>query len=480
MYSWKSFDNVMVFTLYTSVSDAYVPLVLDFIYDTYVLPLGNRIMRVEKIRDFIGEGLRFTIALEKGFIHVEVRAFKILEFTISWEGLIDKSLIDRVKEDLIIAVRMFEDNFRRSSIFLTFVENSSPIPERFKAKTRVIERIFTDSMILFFAVFLVINMIIFALSPFYAPIIIVLFQFCILLCSHKIIMKLGDWKITSMSQNVTVVQYHLFPDEYRMVLDTIRVKGRDWLYQVKREIYERTLAQNRDLDPKLIGDVLQRNGIFFRPEDLQVKTINVYRLVKEASEEFNLPMPRVVISNTIIPNAAASGVGPRFGVVMITAGLLTALEEGEVYAVVNHELSHLKGRDPVILFALSAFEYLFRLYVLLPIAPVLFFIPFLYFFFIMSAIFFIGKFLEAKSDLEAAIKTRQPQLLAESLRKIGYNRLRLERSPEFRFESWLGWDPHPPISFRINRLENLKDLDNIKHPLLKSVSDVVKGFIKSF
>ncbi|MEM2238850.1 MAG: M48 family metalloprotease [Candidatus Bathyarchaeia archaeon] len=480
MYPWKSLDNAMVFTVYTSVNDAYVPLILDFIYDTYVLPLGKRIIHVEKARDFIGEFLRFTIALENGFINVEVRAFKILEFTISWDGLVDKSIVNRIREDLIIAVRMFEDNFRRSSIFLTFVENSSPIPERFKARSRVIERIFTDSMILFFAFFLVINMIIFAISPFYAPIIIVLFQFCILLCSHKIIMKLGDWKITAESQNVTVVQYHLFPDEYRMVLDMIRVKGRDWLYQVKHEIYEKTLAQNRSLDLNVIADVLHKNGIFFRPEDLQIKTINIYRLVKEASEEFNLPMPRVVISNTIIPNAAASGVGPKFGVVMITTGLLTTLEEGEIYAVINHELSHLKGRDPVILFALSAFEYLFRLYVLLPIAPILFFIPFLYFFFIMSAIFFVGKFLEAKSDLEAAIKTRQPQLLAESLRKIGYNRLRLERSSEFRFESWLGWDPHPPISFRINRLENLEDLDGIKHPLLRSISDVIKGFIKSF
>jgi len=470
----------MVFTVYTSVSNAYVPLILDFIYDTYVLPFGNRLMRAEKFRDFLGEGLRFSIVLENGFIHVEVRAFKILEFTISWEGLIERFLIDRVKEDLIIAVRMFEDNFRRSSIFFTFVENSSPIPERFKAKTRLIERIFTDSMILFFVIFLAINMLIFAISPFYAPIIIVLFQFCILLCSHKIIMKLGDWKVTSLSQNVTVVQYHLFPEEYRVVLDMIRVKGRDWLYQIKREIYEKTLAQNKSLDPNVIGEVLQRNGIFFRPEDLQIKTINVYKLIKEASEEFNLPMPRIVISNTMIPNAAASGISPRFGVVMVTAGLLTALEEGEVYAVLNHELSHLKGRDPVILFTISALEYLFRLYVLLPVAPILFFIPFLYFFLVMGGIYFIGKFLEAKSDLEAAIKTKQPQLLAESLRKIGYNRLRLERSPEFRFESWLGWDPHPPIYFRINRLENLRDLDNIKHPLLRSISDVIKGFISSF
>lgn len=470
----------MVFTLYTSVNDVYVPFVLDFLYDTYVLPLGNRVVHVEKSRDFLGEFLRFTIALESGFVHVEVRVFKILEFTISWDNLVDKSVVDRIREDLIIAVRMFEDSFRRSSIFLTFVENSSPIPERFKAKSRIVERIFTDSMILFFAVFLVINMIIFAISPFYAPMIIVLFQFCILLCSHKIIMRLGDWKITGRSQNVIIVQYHLPPDEYRFVLDMIRVKGRDWLYQIKREIYEKTLAQNKSLDPNVIGSILHMNGIFFRPENLQIKTINIYRLVKEACEEFNLPMPRVIIANTIIPNAAASGVDPRFGVVMITTGLLATLEEGEIYAVICHELSHLKGRDPVILFALSAFEYLFRLYVLFPIAPMLFFIPFLYFFFIMSAIFFVGKFLEAKSDLEAAIKTRQPQLLAESLRKIGYNRLRLERSPEFRFEAWLGWDPHPPIYFRIGRLENLKDLDSIRHPLLRSISDVVKGFIKSF
>jgi len=476
---WKAFENRMGFTVYTSVNEAHIPRILDFIYDTYILPLGYRILRVERFRDFLGEALRFTIALDRGYVHVEIRASKILEFTIVWEGPVDKYTIEQIREDLIIAVRMFEDTIRKSSVFFTFVENSSPVPEKLMAKRRIVERIFTDSMITFFVAFLIVNMVIFMINPVLAPIAIVVLQFCILLFSHKIIMSLGDWKITARNQHVTILQYYMSPDEYRMLLDMIKVKGRNWLYQVKREIYEKTIVLGGRIDPNVVGEVLSRHGIPFRPENLKVKTFNVYRLVKEAVEEYGLPMPNIVLSNIIIPNASASGIGPRFGTVMVTAGLLASLEEGEVYAVLNHELSHLKGRDPVFLFTISTLEYLFRLYVLLPMMPFILFLPYVYFFFVMGLIYFIGKFFEAKSDLEAAIKTRQPQLLAEALRKIGYYRLRLERSPGYRLQSWIGWDPHPPLSFRIKRLENLKDLDRIKHPFLRSIVDVLKGFFEA-
>lgn len=469
----------MVFTVYTSVNEAYIPMLLDFIYDTYILPLGYRVLRVERFKDFLGEALKFTIALDRGYVHIEIRASRLLEFTIVWEGHVEESTIELIREDLIIVVRSFEDNMRRSSIFFTFVENSSPVPERLVAKRRIVERIFTDSMITFFVAFLVINMLIFMINPVMAPIAIVALQFCILLFSHKIVMSLGDWRITAKSQHVTVLQYYLPPDEYRVLLEMIKVRGRDWLYQVKREIHEKVLQSSGEFNPDAVGEVLSRHGIVFRPENLRIKKFNIYRLVEEAIEEFGLPMPNIVLSNTIIPNASASGIGPRFGTVMVTAGLLATLEEGEVYAVLNHELSHLKGRDPVFLFALSTLEYLFRLYILLPMMPFILFLPYLYFFFVMGLIYFIGKFFEAKSDLEAAIKTRQPQLLAEALRKIGYQRLRLERSPGYMLQSWIGWDPHPPLSFRVKRLERLRNLDRIKHPFLRSVSDVVEGFFEA-
>jgi hypothetical protein len=58
------------------------------------------------------------------------------------------------------------------------------------------------------------------------------------------------------------------------------------------------------------------------PENLSTKTVNVYKLVRTAAEKFNLPLPKIVISNTMLPNAAASGPSPKHGVVLITTGLL--------------------------------------------------------------------------------------------------------------------------------------------------------------
>jgi heat shock protein HtpX len=48
-----------------------------------------------------------------------------------------------------------------------------------------------------------------------------------------------------------------------------------------------------------------------------------------------------------------------------------------------------------------------------------------------------------------------------------------------RFGEWLRFDPHPPMYFRIQRLESL-DLNNPpKHPFLSTVKAVTKGFVNS-
>jgi heat shock protein HtpX len=93
----------------------------------------------------------------------------------------------------------------------------------------------------------------------------------------------------------------------------------------------------------------------------------------------------------------------------------------------------------------------------------------------MVVIFFIAKFFEARADLVSAIMIGNPQVLAGSLEKIGFQRLLYERTPSFRIQEWLGLDPHPPIYFRVDRLEKLSP-ENIKHPLLQSIKDVIRGF----
>jgi heat shock protein HtpX len=179
----------------------------------------------------------------------------------------------------------------------------------------------------------------------------------------------------------------------------------------------------------------------------------------------------------MVPNAAASGPSPSRGIVLITTGLLVQLEEPEVVSVLGHEFGHLKGRDPLILFGLLSAEFLFRFYVLLAIFPFIFtsLLFFVYFFAVMTLIFFIAKFFEARADLTSAIMMGQPKVMARSLEKIGFHRLLFERAPSFRLQEWVGLDSHPPIYFRVDRLEKLESL-TIKHPLIQSIKDVVRGF----
>ena len=101
---------------------------------------------------------------------------------------------------------------------------------------------------------------------------------------------------------------------------------------------------------------------------------------------------------------------------------------------------------------------------------------FVYFFAVMTLIFFIAKFFEARADLTSAIIIGHPKILANSLEKIGFRRLLFERTPSFRFQEWLGLDSHPPIYWRIERLKKLTEPVQVKHPLIQSIKEVLSGF----
>jgi len=135
-----------------------------------------------------------------------------------------------------------------------------------------------------------------------------------------------------------------------------------------------------------------------------------------------------------------------------------------------------------VLLGLVTAEYLFRIFVLLAYFPIfLTYFGFIYVIGILGLIYFVAKFFEARADLESAIKIQNPRVLAEALRKIGFRRLQFERSSAIRVQDWITWNPHPPIYFRVARLENMgENAPVIKHTLFQSAKDCVKGFFAAF
>ena len=464
------------FPIDTEVTPSSLEDLTKSIHQHYILPSKERFINVKRSlvdQDYL---LSFTLLgpEEAWYVDVEIMARRPVEVRmVPSDETVPQVVLDRLKEDLFLAVQLFEEQVRRTTLYFAWVEGEPVVLEKhLERRKNIVYKLFTESMFMFFILFIAASIILFMFFGGYAPLILVAIQFVMVLFSNKIVARMGNWHITRDKASVHIFQYHLPVEEYR---DFRKRFSKETLMKMKAEIYKETLAIGKAIDCEEVGEVFSRYGFECVRKNMSTKTFNVYDTVKRVADRFNLPVPDIVVANTILPNVAASGPSPSQGVILITTGLLVQLEDDEIFNVVGHEFSHLKGRDPLVLFGLTAAEYLLRFYVFWPI--LFSFFGYIYLFSALTIVYFIAKFFEGRADLEAAVKIGQPEVMAEALRKIGFRKLRFERLPSYRIQAWIGWDPHPPIYFRVSRLENIQEPEKIKHPLIQSIKDNIKGFI---
>lgn len=75
----------------------------------------------------------------------------------------------------------------------------------------------------------------------------------------------------------------------------------------------------------------------------------LYELVRELCRKAELPMPRLYVIPTDVPNAFATGRDSEHAAVAVTEGILSMLNRDELAGVISHELSHVKHRDTLIM-----------------------------------------------------------------------------------------------------------------------------------
>ena len=79
----------------------------------------------------------------------------------------------------------------------------------------------------------------------------------------------------------------------------------------------------------------------------------LHEVVDDLSKKSKISKPRLMLAQIPLPNAFAYG-SPVAGTrIAVTSGLLKTLDEGEVAAVVGHELGHLRHRDVQIMMFVS-------------------------------------------------------------------------------------------------------------------------------
>ncbi|MEO9364020.1 MAG: zinc metalloprotease HtpX [Nitrososphaera sp.] len=226
----------------------------------------------------------------------------------------------------------------------------------------------------------------------------------------------------------------------------------------------------------------------------------VYAIVEKLAAENGLPMPKVAVMNTQVPNAFATGKSPKSAVVAVTTGIMNTLDDDELEGVLAHELTHVRNRDVLVitlasLFSIVAFTLMrFGLFsamfggyggygygygggrggnngagamlIVIAVAAITWFVSFL----IIRA---ISRYREFAADRGSALMTGKPEKLANALLKISG---KMKAVPQRELEQAANlntffimpalsrsslsnlFSTHPPVEERVRRLMEMQSL----------------------
>jgi heat shock protein HtpX len=213
----------------------------------------------------------------------------------------------------------------------------------------------------------------------------------------------------------------------------------------------------------------------------------LYGMVEKVALSNGLPMPKVAVMNTVVPNAFATGKSKRSSVVAVTTGIMDLLDDEELEGVIAHELAHIRHRDVLVLTLASLFStvafFLMRyalfgsmygrsrggggngggMILVLIVAGVTWFVSFL----IIRA---ISRYREFAADRGGAQMTGKPDRLASALLKINSSMRRTPQKQLQKVESMNAFfiipalsgdtlsnlfSTHPPVEERVKRLREM-------------------------
>ncbi|MDD5565914.1 MAG: zinc metalloprotease HtpX [Candidatus Omnitrophica bacterium] len=197
----------------------------------------------------------------------------------------------------------------------------------------------------------------------------------------------------------------------------------------------------------------------------------LFSIIEGLAQKAKIPMPKIGIADTDLPNAFAFGRSLRDSRVCVTRGILRLLNEQELKAVLGHEISHLKNRDVLTITLLSviplimyriAWHFMFfgrrrgsrdgANTVLIGFAA------FVFYFITNLLVLYASRIREYFADRGSVMLGNRPSSLASSLYKLVYGCARMDKEEIKDVEGLKAFFANDP-SLALHEIKELKQLD---------------------
>ena len=208
----------------------------------------------------------------------------------------------------------------------------------------------------------------------------------------------------------------------------------------------------------------------------------LHMMVDKLCKEAGLPIPKVAIMQSPVPNAFATGRNPKHAVVACTDSIMRLLSRDELEAVLAHELAHVKNRD-ILTMTMASFIAMIASMIMQSFLfsalfggrnreggswIVVWIVSLVVYALSTLLILALSRYREFAADRGSALITRNPRALISALNKISGRmeavpanaKAKIEGANAFFIIPALSgnaimelFSTHPPIEERIKRLE---------------------------
>jgi heat shock protein HtpX len=183
------------------------------------------------------------------------------------------TIFNRIKEDLIIVIQYFEEVVRRSTLYFAWVEGKPVVPEKSPLRrARLIERVLFGNILFLFVFMIAISFVLFLFLDFFiAALVLVAGQSLLVIFGDRLIGAMAQWAITEQNPTVHILQYHL-PTQERLQFQ--QKYPREKLLQIKKEIYDQTLAVGKPIECETAREAMAKHGLECLRENMGTKTVD--------------------------------------------------------------------------------------------------------------------------------------------------------------------------------------------------------------